>query len=141
MRDRTRFTVDLRWFAPLIVAGVGALFGDLREPVQFVWPLDNKLYGPLLVQTVLSATYIIFEVFYATKRETTTKMLQADGLLATLWAIVATGVAVWLYRDGTLWWCVPIAVMTAWLDATISPLVALNNAEQKPVVSVNQARD
>lgn len=134
LRKRNRITIDFKWVAPIIIIGVGALFPQLRNPVEVGWPVEisQDVYGPLLVQALAAAAWLFYELVYSASRETSIRMLQVDSLIGLVWSVVISMLAVYLWCNDLLLWCVIPGWIAALIDGAFSPFLAINNAGQKP---------
>lgn len=106
----------------------------LRSPV-LAWPVEQEVFGWLLIMVIVTGVWFLFEFSSAANRETIVVELQIDAAISTLTACIFTGVAgVYVGYSSLAWW-----IMVPWLaslvDAVTSAWFAINNAAQKPFLS------
>lgn len=106
----------------------------LRSPV-FAWPIEQEVFGWLLVMVIGSGAWFIFEFSSAANRETIVVELQIDSAISTLTACVFTGVACFFIGHSRLPWWIMVPWLASLVDGVTSAWFAINNAAQKPFLS------
>lgn len=117
------------WF-PLVLLGIHYFVPNLHKPI-----LEYPDYNGLIViaiSVVIGAVWVIVESIRAAHRSTSGFALQVDSFRSTLIGNIFVGWGVWLVAVGTLQWWFPVAATMAVIDMFVTPLVAINNAIQKP---------
>ena len=106
----------------------------LRSPV-LAWPIEQEVFGWLLIMVVGSGAWFLFEFSSAANRETIVVELQIDSAISTLTACFFTGVAGFYIGHSSLEWWLVVPWLASLVDGVTSAWFAINNAAQKPFLS------
>lgn len=117
------------WF-PIVLLVIHYSIPSLHQPV-FEYPNYTGL-GVIAASIVVGAIWVIVEAIRAAHRTASAFSLQIDCFRSTLIGNIVVGWGVWLIAVGTLQWWFPVAATMAIIDMLITPLIAINNAIQKP---------
>ena len=121
------------WIAPFVVMGVAYLFPELRSTISTTLP-DNLFRG-LFVTLIVGGAWVAMDWIVASYRNTQTGQLQTDAVYDIIVLTVLSVLGGWKYgRDTLAWWFV-IPWGASFLATTISVIMGINNASQKPSLS------
>jgi hypothetical protein len=132
---RSAIALTLSWMAPLFFMGIGYAFPPLREPLTFSFAMNGNIWPGLFVQLLFVFFWIIYEIWYATHRNTSIAQLQADAVgdivvVLLLVIICATVVS----NSGPRWWFI-VPLLGSIIDVILCPVLGINNAAEKPFFS------
>ncbi len=132
---RSAITLLLSWLAPAMFMCIGAGFPALRSEISLPWAASGDIWEGLFVQLVFVFAWIIYEIWYATHRNTSIGQLQADtaGDLTVAFLLLLAGAA-WITIDALPWWFV-VPMLGSIVDVYLAPVLAINNAAEKPFFS------
>lgn len=125
----------LSWIIPFVIMFLSwLLFGALSDIVSLPWNARPEVALGLLFELALTAGWVIFEIYYATSRETTVRQLQVDSVVSTGFALLFTFFGAMMIITQILPWWYLFPWIGAIVDAIGSGVVAINNAAQKPLI-------
>lgn len=130
----------IAWLFPIVIMGIGALYGPLRTFVD--GPLPSVLITPgILVQVILAGAWMLAEYRFAASRETSIKQLQSDAFRSLLLSLVLCFGAGWLLALRECPWFYIVPTIAAVGDAFLTANQGLNNAAQKPFLPHEIAKE
>ena len=121
------------WIAPFAVMGVAYLFPELRTTISTTLP-DNLFRG-LFVSLIVGGGWVAMDWIIASYRNTPVAQLQSDAVYDIIILALMAAVAGYYYGHGTLAWWLVIPLGASFFATTISVIMGINNASQKPSLS------
>ena len=121
------------WIAPFAVMGVAYLFPELRTTISTTLP-DNLFRG-LFVTLIVGGGWVAMDWIVASYRNTQVAQLQTDAVYDIIILALLSAMAGWMYGHGRLAWWLVIPLAASILATTISVIMGINNASQKPSLS------
>ena len=128
------------WLFPVVLLGIGYLIGHFipafRASVRSKWPIDESVWLPLFVLSILAVVWLLIDLFWVFNRETTSRSLQTNSAVTNFMAIVFSVFFGYLINSaaGVGWWFV-VPFVAAVIDVFTTAWAAINNATQKPFLS------
>lgn len=111
----------------------------MLQPLSVDVLQDPGIAWGLLAQLVVAVIWIIVGAVAASHMDTRVTALKTDAVFGLSWALVASGVSVWLLSQGTLSVWMPIIAAACVVEGYSTVLLAINNAAQKPITALQGA--
>ncbi len=121
------------WIAPFAVMGIAYMFPELRTPVSTTIP--ENLFRGLFVSLVAGGAWVAMDWIVASYRNTQVAQLQSDAVYDIIVFALLAALCGWMYGRGTLAWWLVIPLGASFLATTVSVVMGINNASQKPSLS------
>jgi hypothetical protein len=131
------FGMAAGWLAPFALMGLAYLFPELRNTISMTMP--ENLFRGLFVSLLVAGTWVAMDWIVASHRNTPTSQLQTDAIYDIIVLAVLSGLGGWMYGRETLAWWLVIPWGASLLAATISVVMGINNASQKPSLSARMS--
>lgn len=121
------------WIAPFAVMGIAYMFPELRATISSTLP--ENLFRGLFVSLLAGGAWVAMDWIVASYRNTQVAQLQSDAVYDIVVFALLASLCGWMYgRDALAWWLV-IPLGASFLATTVSVVMGINNASQKPSLS------
>ena len=125
------------WIAPFAVMGVAYLFPELRTTISTTIP--ENLFRGLFVTLIVGGGWVAMDWIVASYRNTQVAQLQTDAIYDIIILTLLSAVGGWMYGRGVLAWWFVIPLGASFLATTVSVIMGINNASQKPSLSARSS--
>lgn len=125
----------MSWSLPLLVIlAVAVIFPATRKSVTAPWNITSDVYPGLMVLVLCTTAWVIWELIYASRPDTTVEELKRDSVVSTLLFGGFCCIGSVLMVAGALPWLIAVPWVGSVIDGIFTSIVAINNAAQKPLI-------